>query len=306
MPTHVSSKKTLDRMKKIEREKSSVRSLVWRFVNTFRKRDPKYNRNQGIEYEEEFALRVTGKEDRFFVLNRKNLFYPTSSGELAVMAANLDLTIEDRELLVELWREDNNRIMYIPQTNGKMRKNPVFTGDIDEVFDLVMNAERSDLSKMKKPNKQKQHKIPQEPKNAPPSPEPDHCCRPDVRVLIRDFKTLTEHRHELDDAVFQRFLEIAYHIADNKIEVFSSRYNLDWDWFKAILEQGMMNFYETDEALDLFLLEKLHFDDGIIRFIREGRVLRPLRLLISEYRAAIWDPIGAKVNVSKENGSSSC
>ena len=142
--------------------------------------------------------------------------------------------------------------------------------------------------------------------NAPPILEAHHCCHPDVRVLVRDFKTLTEHRHELDDAVFQRFLEFAYHVSDNKIQEFAERNNLEWGWFKDVTDTGMVEFFKTEEALETFLFENLHFDDGIISWIRKGRLYRPLRLFISEYRAAIWDPIGAKVNVSKENGSSSC
>lgn len=139
---------------------------------------------------------------------------------------------------------------------------------------------------------------------APPSIETLRCCRPDVRVLIRDFKTLTKHRHELDDAVFGRFLEFAYHVSDNKIQDFAERNNLEWGWFESIINVGMINYFGTEESAETFLFEKLRFDDGVISWIRKGRLYRPLRLYVSEYRAAIWESVNTEEPVLKQNGGS--
>lgn len=135
-------------------------------------------------------------------------------------------------------------------------------------------------------------------------PHQEHsCCVPNVKDLIVDWNTLFEFRYQLNDPVYERLLEFVTYVSDS-YEDFAKTKNLEWDWFKSNVDEGVENFMGDTKQLMLFLRERLGFSGEVAYWITFGKpTARSIRILSEEYRAAISPP--DKVIASKENGCSS-
>lgn len=292
MAIHVSSKKTEDRKEFFSEQENTCLSLVWRFLDTFRKKGlPNHKRTQGRELDEEFVSRITyPSKGRQYIQSRKALSYPAEPKELAEIAAMLDMTIEDRELLVELWLEDNKRIMKIPRKDGTMRRRPVFKGNPDAVFEQVMNAELSEFITVGPTHSQD---------NAQQEREDTHMSKQkdEVRVLL-DWTDLEDNRNSTSFA--GRVLDFAYLAGVYSIENFASSFGLSLEWFNDV-------FYEQDQTQKwekriIKELTKGICRDAVGQWLRDGECGTPFDVILSEFRAGIRPP---KESASlKTNGSS--